>query len=61
MGFWDQKFVSNSDIGSVWSGRPGLRSYEAKSDVAALLIAHDRGKFAHFSVQIGSLRRVWSL
>ena len=27
--------VSSSDVGSVRSGRPGLRTYDAKSDFAA--------------------------
>ena len=36
LGFLGHNFVLSSDIGSVWSGRLGLRTYEAKSDVAAL-------------------------
>ena len=36
LGFRGQNFVPSSDIKSVRSGRFGLRTYEAKSDVAAL-------------------------
>ena len=34
--FLGQDFVPSSEIGSVRSGRLGLRTYETKSDVAAL-------------------------
>ena len=36
MGFLGRNFVLCSDIGSVWSAKLGLQTYEAKSDVTAL-------------------------
>ena len=36
LGVQGHNFELSSRIGSVWSGRPGLRTYEAKSDAVGM-------------------------
>ena len=59
--FRDQNFVPSSDIGSVYSGRVGLGTYEAKSDFTALAYNSQLRGVITILVQIRYLRKMWGL
>ena len=57
---WGQRFVPSSDIGSVCSLRPGLRTSDARSDVLLWRIHRDCGQLAELWVHIRNLHKLWN-